>query len=657
MAGVSSADRILSEFPELETAGLLENLSLDPQAKTTDVLDPAKKLSTSQYGPNDLANNQAMALTRSTTPLVDPNAFYYPNGYPSSAYYYGGYDWNDYSRYVNPDGVEISNAGLGDSDTPFYPQGYPYGTYSSSNASAGPTHDSQLYETQQYQYPSPFYQLPSSNGALGQVSPSPGEVSTAAVTDKVPLPVAGTNSGNMGSLNKNNGLKSTTSRPSNQNSYSNSNGSFKRGNLGTTYPTSSYQDPRFSYEAFQQTFPWVDPSMFTGSQSGHISGGSFSSSMNSHSTRPVPGFGQGSSYMMYPNNRMYENYGNRGTGYAFGYNNMSNGRGWMAADRYKSKGRAYGNENMDGSGELNKGPRAKSFRNQKDFGVDTAPEGQTNPTTGNNKEENPSEILDKEQYNREDFPEEYTDAKFFVIKSYSEDDVHKSIKYGVWTSTLNGNKKLDAAYKEASAKGSHCPVFLLFSVNTSGQFVGLAEMVGPVDFEKTVEYWQQDKWVGCFPVKWHIIKDVPNSTLRHITLENNENKPVTNSRDTQEVVLEKGIEVLKIFKSCKSKTSILNDFGFYATRERIMQEKRAKQKLQKQVLESATNVKDGLQKPASGTLAKGPIKVGEIELKTNGEPGVPEQNGATGEMASKDGETVVESSENKVAANGVASAC
>jgi YTH domain-containing family protein len=36
-------------------------------------------------------------------------------------------------------------------------------------------------------------------------------------------------------------------------------------------------------------------------------------------------------------------------------------------------------------------------------------------------------------------------------------------------------------------------------------------------------------------VKWHIIKDVPNNLLRHITLENNENKPVTNSRDTQEV--------------------------------------------------------------------------------------------------------------------------
>jgi len=74
-------------------------------------------------------------------------------------------------------------------------------------------------------------------------------------------------------------------------------------------------------------------------------------------------------------------------------------------------------------------------------------------------------------------------------------------------------------------------------VNTSGQFVGLAEMVGSVDFNKSVEYWQQDKWNGCFPLKWHIVKDVPNNLLRHITLDNNENKPVTNSRDTQEVIM------------------------------------------------------------------------------------------------------------------------
>lgn len=60
-------------------------------------------------------------------------------------------------------------------------------------------------------------------------------------------------------------------------------------------------------------------------------------------------------------------------------------------------------------------------------------------------------------------------------------------------------------------------------------------MVGPVDFETDADYWQQDRWSGQFPVKWHIIKDVPNSRFRHILLENNDNKPVTHSRDSQEV--------------------------------------------------------------------------------------------------------------------------
>ncbi|KAL0682504.1 hypothetical protein Bca4012_049351 [Brassica carinata] len=43
--------------------------------------------------------------------------------------------------------------------------------------------------------------------------------------------------------------------------------------------------------------------------------------------------------------------------------------------------------------------------------------------------------------------------------------------------TSNGNKKLNAAYNEAAGDKSSCTVFLIFSVNTSGQFVGLAEMV------------------------------------------------------------------------------------------------------------------------------------------------------------------------------------
>ncbi|CAM9003254.1 unnamed protein product [Rhodiola kirilowii] len=190
-------------------------------------------------------------------------------------------------------------------------------------------------------------------------------------------------------------------------------------------------------------------------------------------------------------------------------------------------------------------------------------------------------IILLDQYNQEDFPVEYANANFFVIKSYSEDDVHKSIKYNVWSSTPNGNKKLDKAFEDAQrmAQKDHqdCPVFLFFSVNASGNFCGVAEMRGRVDFNKDMDFWQQDKWSGSFPVKWHIIKDVPNVKFRHITLENNENNPVTYSRDTQEVMHTPGLEVLKIFKAHTPRASLLDDFMYYESREKFMHEERARQ--------------------------------------------------------------------------------
>ena len=69
------------------------------------------------------------------------------------------------------------------------------------------------------------------------------------------------------------------------------------------------------------------------------------------------------------------------------------------------------------------------------------------------------------------------DARFFVIKSYSEQDIRQSIKHEIWTSTESGNKRLDNAYHDQKEN----PVYLYFSVNASGHFCGIAEMVSEVD--------------------------------------------------------------------------------------------------------------------------------------------------------------------------------
>jgi len=164
------------------------------------------------------------------------------------------------------------------------------------------------------------------------------------------------------------------------------------------------------------------------------------------------------------------------------------------------------------------------------------------------------------QYNPKEFDLNPKGARFFVIKSFSEDDIHRSIKYGIWCSTEYGNKRLDAAYREREGKG---PVYLYFSVNGSGHFCGVAQMMSPIDYGKSAGVWAQDKWKGQFEVQWIYVKDVPNSQLRHIKLENNEGKPVTNSRDTQEVPPEKGKQVLRVIHQYRHTTSIFDDFQHY----------------------------------------------------------------------------------------------
>ncbi|KAB0404622.1 hypothetical protein E2I00_017069, partial [Balaenoptera physalus] len=192
--------------------------------------------------------------------------------------------------------------------------------------------------------------------------------------------------------------------------------------------------------------------------------------------------------------------------------------------------------------------------------------GSAQPSAALSPESHP--VLEKlkaaHSYNPREFDWNLKSGRVFIIKSYSEDDVHRSIKYSLWCSTEHGNRRLDSAFRALGSKG---PVYLLFSVNGSGHFCGVAEMKSPVDYGTSAGVWSQDKWKGKFDVKWIFVKDVPNSQLRHIRLENNDNKPVTNSRDTQEVPLEKAKQVLRIIASYKHTTSIFDDFSHYEKRQ------------------------------------------------------------------------------------------
>ncbi|XP_056594346.1 YTH domain-containing family protein 3 isoform X2 [Triplophysa dalaica] len=211
----------------------------------------------------------------------------------------------------------------------------------------------------------------------------------------------------------------------------------------------------------------------------------------------------------------------------------------------------------------NRGAAFNQSSGMENFGLGTGIPMSSSPSSG---EVHP--VLEKlkalNNYNLKDFDWNLKNGRIFIIKSYSEDDIHRSIKYSIWCSTEHGNKRLDSAYRSLGAKG---PLYLLFSVNGSGHFCGVAEMKSTVDYNAYAGVWSQDKWKGKFEVKWIFVKDVPNNQLRHIRLENNDNKPVTNSRDTQEVPLEKAKQVLKIIATFKHTTSIFDDFAHYEKRQ------------------------------------------------------------------------------------------
>lgn len=157
---------------------------------------------------------------------------------------------------------------------------------------------------------------------------------------------------------------------------------------------------------------------------------------------------------------------------------------------------------------------------------------------------------------------------FYVIKSFSEEDVHKSIKYGVWASSKNGNTTLTNSFKLAKEKGGN--VYLFFSCNGSGRFVGVARMKTPCDFDKHFEFWTQDsKWLGLFEVEWVFIKDVPFKEFKNIiiTMKDGETKPISNARDAQEVPFTHAKTMMEIFENYQNTNTILEHFEYYDSRQ------------------------------------------------------------------------------------------
>lgn len=161
------------------------------------------------------------------------------------------------------------------------------------------------------------------------------------------------------------------------------------------------------------------------------------------------------------------------------------------------------------------------------------------------------------------------EADFFIIRSSNDDDLHKAVKYGIWSSSQKNNYALQDAYSASQRKdGKGRPIFLFFTVVNSEQYTGVAQMNSDVDFGKSFGYWwEKTKWTGVFRIKWIFVKDVNYSNFSTIF---QGDKPVTQHRDGTRLDYDIGMKMLRVIASTESSSSIFDEFNFMDNREEKM---------------------------------------------------------------------------------------
>lgn len=154
-------------------------------------------------------------------------------------------------------------------------------------------------------------------------------------------------------------------------------------------------------------------------------------------------------------------------------------------------------------------------------------------------------------------------GKFFMLLSHCEDDIHKSLKYGIWTASIEGNRELNQKFIEG--KGSE-PVYLFFSVIGSGMFVGFAEMISSVNFNASFNGWYPDySSMGYFGVRWIFVKDIPFKSVFRVR--GHDGLSVAQYGDCEEIPKFAGFKLFRIFAETKKFKSVLEDFHYYDAKE------------------------------------------------------------------------------------------
>eukprot|EP00794_Sanderia_malayensis_P018689 gene18689-20576_t len=140
--------------------------------------------------------------------------------------------------------------------------------------------------------------------------------------------------------------------------------------------------------------------------------------------------------------------------------------------------------------------------------------------------ESSDHVVDSNQRQRGSYRRK--NSRYFIVKCNNYKNLDISMSKGIWATTKGNEKKLDRAFREAEN------VYLIFSIQGSGNFQGYARMLSGVTGESCPEFGSTNlgnvfsiQWVCKGDVAFHFTQDLVNPW--------NENKKVQISRDGQEL--------------------------------------------------------------------------------------------------------------------------
>lgn len=153
-----------------------------------------------------------------------------------------------------------------------------------------------------------------------------------------------------------------------------------------------------------------------------------------------------------------------------------------------------------------------------------------------------------------------------IVKPACEEDLHKAIKYNVWSSKSVVNKQIQEMFGVQKFRSNS--LLLLFATSGKGCISGLARVTSKVTFTGKFTLWTSDDWNGYFSIEWLVIKDMPFKELEIQSLDSNEsNVAIYYMRDGSLVNSDSAQMLLEDYLAFQPVTSVVDHFEFYDVRE------------------------------------------------------------------------------------------